>query len=274
MNNIVETRRIQYTASKFAKESLIYLQETGFLKAIKKHTSYRSHMDSFLFFVVIEGNGELIYKNEVYELKKNDCVFIDCRNGYSHTSDNWRIAWVHFNGFNVNNIYDKYLDRDGKCVFNSLNNKYISSINTIFNIAESNSYIKDMDIYNELVSLLNNLMAETVYEDLNRNRKYDLDNIRQYLDDNYLNNISLEELSDTFYINKYYLTRAFKDKYGTTINNYILEKRITKSKELLRFTDSSIEDVALSCGIKDPNYFSRVFKKVEGITPKEYKKMW
>ena len=274
MNNIVESKRIQYTASRFAKESLLYLQEVGYSKSIKKHTSYRNYMDSFLFFTVIEGDGILKYQNEEYRLKDNDCVFINCQNEYSHTSDNWKIAWVHFNGKNLNSIFNKYLERDGKITFSSNNNNYLNIINSIYNIADSSDYLKDMNIYTELVNLLNNLMAETIYEDSNKNRKYNLDSIKQYIDNSYLENISLDQISAQFYINKFYLTRAFKEKYGTTINNYILEKRITKSKELLRFTDDSIEDIAIVCGIKDPNYFSRVFKKIEGITPKEYRKMW
>ena len=274
MNNIVESKRIQYTASRFAKESLLYLQETGYSKAIQKHTSYRNYMDSFLFFVVIEGNGILRYQNEEYKLKDNDCVFINCANEYSHTSDNWKIAWVHFNGKNLEGIFNKYLERDGKVVFNSLNSAYLNIINNIYSIADSSAYLKDMNIYNELVNLLNLLMSETIYEDSNKNRKYDLDTIKQFIDNNYLSGISLEQLSAQFFINKFYLTRAFKERYGTTINNYILEKRITRSKELLRFSDDSIEDIAIACGIKDPNYFSRVFKKIEGITPKEYRKMW
>ena len=274
MNNIVESKRIQYTASRFAKESLLYLQEVGYSKAIRKHTSYRNYMDSFLFFTVIEGDGTLKYQNEEYRLDEGDCVFINCQNEYSHTSDNWKIAWVHFNGNNLKNIFNKYLERDGKIAFGSLKNNYLNIINNIYNIADSSAYIKDMNIYNELVDLLNLLMSETIYEETNKNRKYNLDSIKQYIDANYLTNISLDQLSANFFINKFYLTRAFKERYGTTINNYILEKRITRSKELLRFSDDSIEDIAVACGIKDPNYFSRVFKKIEGITPKEYKKMW
>ena len=274
MNNVVESKRIQYTASRFAKESLLYLQESGFSRSIKKHTSYRNYLDSFLFFTVLEGNGTLRYQNDDYKLKQGDCVFINCQNEYSHTSDNWKIAWVHFNGNNLKNIFSKYLERGGKITFSSPGSSYLNIINSIYNIADSSAYLKDMNIYNELVNLLNLLMSETIYEDSSRNRKYNLDTIKQYIDSNYLMNISLDQLSGQFYINKFYLTRAFKERYGTTINNYILEKRITRSKELLRFSDESIEDVASSCGIKDPNYFSRAFKKVEGITPKEYRKMW
>ena len=100
------------------------------------------------------------------------------------------------------------------------------------------------------------------------------DETLKLLDDNYLNNITLNELSNVFHINKYYLTRLFKSTYGITINNYIANKKITKAKELLRYSDLSIENIAKECGINDSNYFSRLFKQVEGISPKEFRKSW
>lgn len=276
MNQIVESKRIQYTASSFSKESLIYLQEVGFSKALQKHTSSRKYMDSFLFFIVLEGSGSLKYNNETTVLKQNDCVFIDCHKPYEHSSDNWQIAFIHFNGNNIEDIYNKYLDRSNKNTFNTNNpNDYKNTINDIYLISSSNDYIKDMTIYNKIINLLYMIMSETVYpESSKRNHKYDLNEIKKYLDDNYINNISLDDLSNKFFINKFYLTRAFKENYGQTINNYILSKRITKSKELLRFSNFNIDQIAIEVGINDPNYFSRLFKKVEGISPKEYARLW
>ena len=273
--NIVESKRIQYTSSKFAKESLLYLQEVGFSKSLKQHTNSRKHMESFLFFTVLEGDGLLTYQENNYYLKKGDCIFIDCHKQYSHSSDNWQIAWLHFNGTNLKGIYDKYMERGGNIIFSSNTNKYIDLINKIYDIAESGDYLKDMNIYTELVSIINHIMSETIYPDNETSKsKYDIKAIKSYIDDNYTDNLTLESVSSIFYINKFYLTRIFKEKYGTTINNYILEKRITKAKELLRFTDHKIEKIANQCGIQDNNYFSRLFSKVEGISPKEYRKLW
>lgn len=275
MNNIVESKRIQYTASRFAKESLIYLQEVGTSKTLKQHINSRKYMDSFLFFVVLDGDGCLSYKEKEYYLQKNNCVFIDCHNKYAHSSDNWKIAWVHFNGSNVSRIYQKYLERDGDIIFSSDTKQYSDSVGRIFGIAESGKYLKDMNIYTELVNILNLIMSETIYSDNKKVKsKYDIRLIKTYIDDNYFSNISLDIISSVFYINKFYLTRLFKEKYGTTINNYILEKRITKAKELLRFSDLNMENIAIQCGIKDSNYFSRLFSKVEGISPRKYRELW
>lgn len=276
MNKTVESNRTLYIPSEFAKNSLIYLQEVGTSKAISKHTNSRNKLDSFLFFIVIEGNGELIYNNKTYKLSKGSCVYIDCRNKYSHTSDNWIIKWAHFNGLNTKDIYNKYLERNGLNIFKSKEfNKYASLIDSIQLISNSSDYIKDIRINELLTSLLSLIMSESIYEVKDKSKNiYDISKIKEYIDNNYLNNISLEDISNKYYINKYYLTRIFKQTYGTTINSYILNKKITKAKELLRFSDLSIESIAKECGISDNNYFSRIFKQIENISPKEYRNKW
>lgn len=273
---IVEGKRNIYIPSRFAKESLLYLQEVGESKTLANHTNSREKLDSFLFFIVKDGNGLFKYNGESYRLSKGNYVFIDCSLPFSHTSDNWTIAWVHFNGYNVPNIYNRYLERNGLVA--SLTNKagdYENLIDEIYNISTSDDYLKDMSIYNMLTSLLLSLMSETsLNSDNSRIKKYNISEIKDYLDDNYKKDISLHSLEDKFFINRFYLTRLFKNTYGITINDYIAHKRISKAKELIRFSKLNIEEIAMECGYADPNYFSRVFKKIEGISPHEYKNAW
>ena len=270
----VQSKRLIYTPNKFAKESLIYLQEVGTSKTLSLNKNTRTKLNSYLFFIVLEGDGTLIYKDNEYKLNENSCVFIDCKYKHSHISDNFKIAWIHFCGLQMEDIYNKYLERNGKFVFKTSSiNEYSKIIDNIMDIANGESFIKDMEIYSNIAQLLTKIMKETIYNDDSK-KKYNLEDIRKYLDENYTNEITLDSLSNTFYINKFYLTRAFKDKYGTTINNYLLDKRIMKAKELLRYSNNSIDDIAKLCGIKDQNYFSRLFKKVEGTSPIKYRKMW
>lgn len=276
MSKKVESKRTLYIPSEFAKKSLIYLQEVGFSKTLEYNVNSRNKLDSYLFFIVTNGDGTLEYNNRKHLLTKGSCVFVDCNNKYSHTSDNFSIKWVHFNGLNVKDIYDKYLSRNGLIAFKTKQfNKYESLIDDIQIISNSSDYLRDMNIYEKLTSLLSFIMSETIYEkDDKQKHIYDISSIKNYLDNNYLKEITLDSLSKIFYINKFYLTRLFKNTYGTTINNYILQKRITKAKELLRFSDLSIENIAIECGINDNNYFSRLFKQVEGLTAKEYRQKW
>ena len=276
MNNSVQSNRNIYIPSEFAKKSLIYLQEVGISKTNKLNTNSRNKLDSYLFFIVLDGTGSISYNNKVYKLSKGSCVFIDCNNKYSHTSDNWTIKWVHFNGLNSKELYKKYLERNGLIAFKANQFiKYESLIDDIQLISSSSDYLKDMMIHEKITTLLSLLLSETIYEKaVHINHMYDIKVIKEYIDNNYLTHISLNEISSRFYINKFYLTRLFKNTYGETINSYINNKRITKAKELLRFSDLSINVISKECGYEDNNYFSRIFKSIEDITPKDYKKKW
>ena len=102
----VDSERVVCTPSDFAKNSLVYLQEAGWLKALKRHVSLRSHLDSWLFLIVKKGSGTLVYQGERYFLQAGDCAFLDCRKEYSHETDDslWELGWAHFNGNTVKDI--------------------------------------------------------------------------------------------------------------------------------------------------------------------------
>lgn len=130
---------------------------------------------------------------------------------------------------------------------------------------------------NELLSSLLTLLMEQSWhpESMTVSRKrLELVEIKNYLDEHYTERIVLDDLAERYYINKYYLTKIFKETYGSTINGYIIAKRITRAKQLLRFTDMTVDEIGNAVGMGDANYFSRTFRKVEGISPREYRKQW
>ena len=278
--SLVTTSRILYTPSAFARTSLIHLQETGSLRATKPHTSQRENLASYLFFLVCSGGGTLQYAGRTRPLRAGDCVFLDCQKPYSHrTSDDlWQLKWVHFYGPNMNSIYDKYIERGGGPCFHPKNPEpYDRLLNKLYETAASEDHVRDMRIFETLAALLTLLMEESWDPESRRHspfRKQDLQEIKEYLDRHYAQRITLDDLADRFYINKFYLTRIFKEQFGTSINNYLLQTRITHAKQLLRFTDRTIESIGRECGIEDANYFSRMFRKVEGISPGEFRRMW
>jgi AraC-like DNA-binding protein len=278
--NMVSSSRILYTPSEFAKTTLTHLQEVGTLTAQQPHTSARENLASYLFFIVLSGSGSLDYENKSQELNAGDCVFLDCRGGYAHHTDHnlWQLKWVHFYGPNMGNIYEKYLERGGHPCFHSENlSSYITLLDEIYAVAESEEHVKDMLLNEKLNALLTQLMRDSWNPD-NSNRingkKRDLIQIKEYLDAHYMEKITLDLLAETFFINKYYLTRIFSEQFGVTPGNYLLQIRITKAKQRLRFSDDSLEAIGAACGMGDAAYFSRIFKKVEGITPGEYRRRW
>ena len=105
-------------------------------------------------------------------------------------------------------------------------------------------------------------------------KKMSVVDVKEYLEQHYSERITLDDLASRFYINKYYLTRVFKEQYGMSITSYLTSLRITHAKQLLRFTDKTVEEIGLECGLGALHYFSRVFKEVEGVAPSTYRAQW
>ena len=270
----VSSSRIIYTPSTFARTSLLHLQEVGSLQAIHPHISQREDLVSFLCFIVLSGEGTLSYEEQTYQLGQGDCVFIDCRKAYSHsTSDNlWSLQWCHFYAPSLPAVYEKYKERGGRPVFHPDDlTPFTSLLTDIYNLASSSDYIRDMRINEKLGTLLTLLMEQSWHpESVTISRKrLELAAVKEYLDEHFTEKIMLEELAEKFFINKIY-----RETYGTTINNYLISKRITRAKQLLRFTDMTVDEIGVAVGMTDANYFSRMFRKVEGISPREYRKQW
>lgn len=279
--DVVSSERILYTPSAFAKSSLLHLQEIGRLKALKAHRSSRSGLQSYLFILVDSGAGELEYAGKTYKLTKGACVFIDCNRAYTHFTDSsnlWTLRWCHFYGMNLPAIYEKYCERGGWPVFYPRDCKKVGKTwEELYKVASGSDYMRDMLINQELSNLLTLLMAESWHpqdkEKLPR-KKAITASVKEYLDINYAKKVSLDNLADQFYINKFYLSKSFKERYGVSVNNYLLSIRITKAKQLLRFSDKKIEEIGFECGLGAAHYFSSKFKEIEGVSPSVYREQW
>lgn len=249
---LVESERILYTPSTFARTNLIHLQECGRLKALSPHTSHRENLASYLCFIVLEGSGTLEYDQKHYTLSAGDCVFLDCKKSYLHRCSNqlWTLEWAHFYGPNMPGIYEKYTERGGLACFRPQSlAPYQKILDSLCETAASSDYVRDMKIFEQLTALLSLLMQDSWHPGSTAkptSRKYNLQQIKDYLDFHYPETIRLDDLAETFYINKFYLTRIFREQFGVSINAYLLSLRITHAKQLLRFTDFSIEKSASS----------------------------
>lgn len=94
---------------------------------------------------------------------------------------------------------------------------------------------------------------------------------KAYIDENYANELSLDEVSRHVNISPYYFSKLFKEESGENFIEYLTRVRITHAKELLKNPELSIKEICVMSGYSDPNYFSRIFKKQEDVTPSEYR---
>jgi len=279
-DKMVNSNRVLYTPSPFAKNNLMYLQETGTLQALSSHTSKRSRLASFLFFCVKKGSGTLSYEGVAYSLSAGDCVFLDCNKTYAHNTaeDLWCLQWVHFDGPRLSQIHDKFMTDNTSPVFRPISlMPYENLLTELQELSGLDSNVRDMRISEKLMALLAQIMSDCENREstgILPAKSLILSDIKNYLEAHFRDKITLDDLSGLFYIDKYYLTRRFKQHYGVTVNTYLQHLKITHAKHSLRFTDDSIEKISIDCGIDDPNYFARLFKKIEGLSPGEFRRSW
>jgi AraC-like DNA-binding protein len=95
--------------------------------------------------------------------------------------------------------------------------------------------------------------------------------IKKYIDTNINTNLTLEMLSKEFLVTPFYIIKIFKQEFGFTPYQYILNAKINLSKKLISH-NNSIAEVALECGFNDQSHLYKYFKQVFSITPKEYQK--
>lgn len=92
-----------------------------------------------------------------------------------------------------------------------------------------------------------------------------------YIAKHYSEDITLTEVAENIHLNPSYLSSLFKQVTGSSFKEYLNKVRVEEAKSLLEHTDYSILEIAVACGYSDQSYFTKVFKKTTGITPKQYR---
>jgi two-component system response regulator YesN len=98
--------------------------------------------------------------------------------------------------------------------------------------------------------------------------------IKEFIDKNLDKDITRESLAEMVYLNQDYLARIFKKEIGESIGNYITGKRVEVAKEYLEKTSESVNSIAIKVGYDNFSYFTKIFKDRQGMTPKEYRKLY
>lgn len=98
-----------------------------------------------------------------------------------------------------------------------------------------------------------------------------IQSVQRYIQEHYSENITLQTLANQFFLHPNYLSKLFQEKTGRNFIDYLTQVRIENAKELLQNTDFRIYDICEMVGYESPKYFSKVFKELTGLTPKEHR---
>lgn len=155
-----------------------------------------------------------------------------------------------------------------------LSQQMLQTIHTIFNSSMSGA-LKKLLIeakVHELVALQLHHCLTSLTPKAPRNNRDLFCSIKEYLDQTFLCEHSLQGICRHFAINEFTLKRGFRDHFDTTVFDYILSKRLDYSYKLLRDSEKTVQQIGSEVGYKYPNHFSAAFKKRFGINPTELRR--
>ncbi|MDD7795470.1 AraC family transcriptional regulator [Clostridium sp. 'White wine YQ'] len=156
----------------------------------------------------------------------------------------------------------------------SKNKELLSEINILVNESQNKNLgyelIVKSSIFRIIVMLLRNNLESISISTNNRKNLYSMNSLKEvleYIDSHYNEKITLTKLATMSNLSKHHFCRLFKRFTGKTFTDYINLLRINKAVSLLKDKDLNINEVALSVGFNDSNYFSRIFKRYKNISP-------
>lgn len=275
---ITESERFLHTPGEFAKEYLIYVQEMGKLRSIQSHCCIREKLNSYLIFFVAKGSGVIRISGKEHSLVMGDCVFVDCRQHYEHQSsetDPWELMWIHCNGKQVKAFHDLFKGKNEGKEYLTIENtdklkEYFLKLLQFQNDQELLTELKSSILVEQIIAFL---LEELAHQEKHRNSVV-YNQIREYVNRNYQKQALAENIAEMFQMDMEEMNQGFQKFFGIEIYDYILNRRFTKAKELLRFSIRPVSEIVEASGIRDTDLFRKMFKEHEKMTAEEYRKKW
>ena len=140
---------------------------------------------------------------------------------------------------------------------------------TELNLPENQAMVRCYII--QFLAKLNMLFKNEAKSFYNTNENKAVVKIKNYINKNFINGISLDKLAEHMYMNKYYMCHMFKEETGLTIKEFVNTRRIAMAKQLLP-KYKSVKDLYSACGFNDYSAFYKTFKRFTGVSPMEFLK--
>ena len=270
--------RMILTPSSTARSTYFYTQEVGYFKTFHPYFSERENLDSFLIVYTVSGKGYLEYEGQTYPITKGQCFYINCEQRHLYRTDreeDWEILWIHFNGNSALGYYKEFT-RNGFQILSVRDEFFMER--TLWRIIALN---QKKDLTTELVTsnLINGMLTELLLQTATNNADTFLipDYIRQIvrlIDKNFKSGLPLSYFEEFTHRSRYHILKEIKKYIGVTIHEYIITARISYAKELLKYSDLPVSEIAFEAGMNNVTHFINLFKAREGATPLAYRKAW
>lgn len=255
-----------------------YVSEAGYYPKAAHHFRERlDGTDEGILFFCLEGKGTIdIYRQHqwsTYPLKTGDIFCIPPKTPhryYANEMNPWTILWVHFNAELLDQLPIGTIDTP--TMVEAQKQEMIETALVNLFAMEQRNLTLDNAIF--MASLLNHLLITIYYfEDNHENKKknYLLKTTIEFMNHKLHEELTLSELTDKFNISPSYLNAIFKEETGKSPIEFFIKLKMDEACSMLRISKMKITEIASELGYQDAYYFSRLFKKNIGMSPKLYR---
>jgi AraC-like DNA-binding protein len=259
----------------------VYVTDIGFFPHAQYHYRERPNgCNTAIFIYCIEGEGWAILDNNEKEItiRENTLLVIPSHTPHIYgaaEANPWSIYWFHLNGEAVSDFIDSLdMDKSSLHVPASLAVRIIEIFEQCYEILLYKGYVLKQYIYvsqamRYLLGMFTLLQGEPRQDEM---KHVYVERAIQYMVEHIQSSLTLDEIAHHVGLSKPHFVHLFKQVTRYSPIDYFLRLKIQRSCQYLDLTDYHIKEISKSVGIQDPYYFSRVFCKVMGQAPSEYRK--
>lgn len=235
----------------------------------------RSETDIIVFQYTLKGTGKIKIEDQTFHLNAGNAFFVKIPSNHRYflpsDSSEWEFIHITLFGNEALRCYEDITNKFGHILNLKLHSTPISSIIEMLRIVSAN---KMNDAYEasslgysflmELHRYLLNIKTNDEWPDA-------ISSSIAFIHNNFQHPIGLDDIVNASGLSKYHFTRLFHTTVSATPIQYLTSIRINKSIDLLKNDKLTIEDIALSVGFSNGNYFGKVFRASLGVSPGEYR---
>ena len=248
----------------FASPMPVYINNCGYWRQLDKNVTVNRPNGRADYHLLFNVSGEIAVDGET--LGEGEAYLIMPREGYEYiymSRPNSFYYWLHFSGTEVSSILERFSIGRGKYSLSESRGEVEEILRRMVKALLEEWEGAEDYMVGQLYSLLTLLSAPR------RNKNPFLKAVKKLCDPN--DKTTVADLAESYGMSEGHFIRQFKMYTGQTPLGYRSLKRVEMAKSLLVGTDMSVTDISESLGVEDTHYFSRVFKRHVGVSPREYR---
>lgn len=268
----------------FPNENFIDLcmYQFGYEQCDPGHSFGPATRNHYLFHYILSGTGTLMADNSkgetrIYSVKSGQGFMIFPGQINTYIADKqlpWEYMWIEFDGLRIKeSLSVTDLCKDAP-IYHShskeLREKLADEMLYIVNHPHESSFRLIGHLYLFMDYLLQSAKSTKLVSS-GRMSDYYIKEAINYIEQNFQNNISIEDIATVCGINRSYLGKIFRNSIGRSPQEFLMNYRMVKATELLKLTSLSIADVGSAVGYENQLHFSRAFKNIYGVSPREWR---